>query len=230
MINILIATRYDEDQRNILAVLSQQIDFHIVGIVKDESGSIIKSEKLKPDILILDLQLSNVNELELIRIIRRRSPATAIILLCDNNECTVENYVSLAVMAGICGFLIKESDIAKLAHIINIVYLGGCYINSAIVAKLVNKVTVACKVNQIPNKAEPALFSPVERSIVTFLAQGLSDAQIAKELNICTGTVRNCITEIRHKTKLKSRIEIVIYSLASGFIHLEHFWICKGKN
>ncbi|MCL2721393.1 MAG: response regulator transcription factor [Treponema sp.] len=219
MINILIASRFDEDQKNILAVLANQKDFHIIDIVKDEAGSIIKSEHLKPDIIILDLQLTNENGLELVRIIRRRSSFTKIIILFDNNENINFNYASLAIIAGTSGFLLKESDINKLTHIINIIYLGGHYINESIITKLVKENT---SINH-PNHIESILLSPVERNIIRLLAQGLTDSQIAGELNLCKGTIRNYMTKIRHKTKLKSRLEIVIYSLISGFIHIERY-------
>ena len=225
IITILVASRRDEDQKRILEALPEQMDFFIIGIVKDETGAIIKSEYLKPHVLILDLQLSELNGTELVRIIRRRSPSTSIIILqdCIVNQSPVD-FASL--MSGISGFLLKESDIDKLAHIIKIVFLGGCYINASITVKIINSVTC---INQITELPENRVFSSAERSIVVLIAQGMTDSQIADELNFSVGTIRNYMTEIRHKTKMKSRIEIVIYSLVSGLICMEHL-IMWNKN
>jgi len=223
MISILIASMFDNDQKRIHAALSGQMDFFIAGTVKDESGAIIKAECLKPDILILDLQLSLINGLELIRIIRKRSPSTAIIIFCDNDD---SEHASLAVTAGISGFLIKESDFDKLALIIKIIFLGGCYINSSITVKVFSSLSFF---NRFYDKEEHNFFSSLERGIVTLLAQEFSDAQIAKELNYNEGTVKNSITGIKHKTKMKNRIEIVLYSIFSGFIHLEQLLLWKKK-
>jgi len=239
-INILIASRYEKDQESILATLREQADFIITGMVKDESGAIIKTECLKPDIIILDLQLNAVNGLELVKIIRRRSPAAAIIVLCDNDEknpetnpcppapaadfsmSSVEIFASLAMTAGISGFLLKEPDIVKLAHIVKFIFLGGCYINISIIEKVFRLVTFINQFHGQITEQKHIIFSPVERTVITLLAKGFSDSQIAKELNYSTGTIRNCITKIRCKTKLKSRIEIVTYALTSGLIRLEH--------
>jgi len=205
------------------------MNFYIVGLVKDEANSIIKSESLKPDIIILDLQLSNENELELIRIIRRRSPSSAIILLYNDDKDSVVNFANLAIITGVYGFLHKKSDMDKLVYAVNIICLGGYYINASIISKILNKITPVNQLNQFSNESNNVILSNVERQIIRLLAQGFSDKQIAKELNFSTGTIRNYITEIRHKTKMKSRIEIVIYSLVSGFIHIEHLLYKKLK-
>jgi DNA-binding NarL/FixJ family response regulator len=208
------------------------MDFSITGIVKDETGAIIKSENLKPDILILDLQLSGLHEPGLVRTIRRRSPSTAIIVLCDNCEstadmfdvqddlsyCPVEIHASLDVTAGISGFLLKEMDIDKLAYIVKIVSLGGCYINSSITVKVFSSVIKFSHQNKKPGNA---VLSPAERNIIALLAQGFSDVNIADELNLHIGTIRNYVTKIKNKINTKSRIEIVLYSLLSGVISLD---------
>jgi len=74
-----------------------------------------------------------------------------------------------------------------------------------------------------------SFYSPAEHAIVTLLAQGYSDEQIAEELHYSPGTIKNCLTNIRNKTKMKSRVEIVIYSLVSGLIRLENLGIWKEK-
>ncbi|MCL2265179.1 MAG: response regulator transcription factor [Treponema sp.] len=224
LIRILIASRHDEDQKRILEALPEQTGFLIMGIVRDETSAIIKSECLKPNILILDFKLSEITGLEFVRIIRRKSPSTAIIILFDYIDEKHDLPANLAFFNGIAGILLKDSDIDKLAHIIKIIFLGGCYINSSIVVKIINSTALFCRFNE---QTECNIFSTIERSILMLLAQGLSDPQIAEELNISKGTIRNCITEMRQKTKKKSRIEIVIYSLVSGLIHSDHFYIWK---
>ena len=217
-IRILIASKRDEDQNRILDALSEKMEFSIIDIVRDETGAIIKSEYLKPHILILDLQLSGINDSEFVRSIRRRSPATAIIFLYDYIDNKFDLFADFAFIDEVSGLLLKESDIDKLAHIIKIVFLGGCYINASITVRIINSITLLKRYN-IHSKSD--IFTSAERSILTLLAHGMSDAQIADELNISTGSIRNCLTEVRQKTKMKSRVEIVIYSLVSGYIHVE---------
>jgi len=243
IISILIAARHDEDREFILATLSGQADFYITESVNDETGVIIKSERIKPDILIMDLQLNEKSGPELVRIIRRRSPSTAIIIICDKSEITDENrnlsgielipavnpveiHASLAIKAGISGFLLKGSDIDILTHIIREIYKNGCYINPSINSSVIDLIA---KLSQIPMKSENSILSRLEYNIILLLAHGFSDAQIAGNLNYNIGTIRNCITHIRQKVKIKSRIEIVIYLLFSGHICIEHLCTMERK-
>ena len=225
-INVLIASKEEDDRRRILAALPERMGFLISGVVKDESGAIIKTENLKPNILILDLKLSIIPNLELIRILRRRSPSTAIILLCDNNDNEQDAHTNLAFNAGVSGFLIKEFDLDKLADAVRMVLLNGVCINDLIFRKIL---TAFSSLNHSPVLSDQPIFSSAERSIINFLAQGFTDDQTAAELNLNIGSVRNCITEIRHKTNMKSRVEIVLYSLVSGLISPENLWIWKEK-
>jgi len=225
---VLIAARCEEDQSRILAALPEHMGFVVAGIVKDESGAIIKAESLKPDILVLDLQLSGIYSLDLIRIVRRRSPSTSIIMICNNEkeEPSADVYANHAIIAGLSGFLIKEVDMDKLAYAARIIFMGGFYINESVIVKIFSMVSFTGQYSAI---CEYSIFSPSERGIVTLLAQGFTDAQIACELNLSIGSIRNCMTCIRQKTKMKSRVEIILYSVVSGLIYPEHLRIWKEK-
>jgi len=219
-ISIFVTSKNDEDCRRILAILSEQNDFHIAGVEKDESGTIIRSERLKPDVLVLDLQPPGMGADELAPIIHRRSPHTAIVMLCDRDE---ETYAGLALKAGISGFLLKEKDTDKLVSVIRIVNNGGCYISAPIIIRVFD---TAASMNgfsgfNIKQKNNRHVFSPTERCIITDIAQGLSDEEIAKHLNLSAGTIKNCVTVIKRKTKLRNRVQIVVHSLVYGLINFE---------
>jgi len=223
-IKILVVSRQDEDRKHIIGLLSEQKDFFIVGEEKDEAGAVIRSERLKPDIIIIDLQLSSKNCAELVSIFRRKSPSSAIILLCDNDE---DNYACLALKAGITGVLIKEADINKLALIVKIIYSNGYYISASITTRVFSAVTFMSQFPEQTAEENRITFSPTERGIVTDIAQGLNDEQIAKHLHFSTGTIKNYITAIKRKTKLKNRIQIVIYSLVYGLIKFDYLQFRK---
>jgi DNA-binding NarL/FixJ family response regulator len=227
-INILVTSRHEEDCKNILSILESQRNFNIVGVEKDEYGTITKVEKIKPDILILDLQSPVVTGDKLALMIHRRSPSTGIIFLCNKDE---EIYASISQRTDITGFMLKEADMDKLVSIINIVYSGGYYVSASITTRIFNAVKL---INQFPGQvikqeASRLLLTAMERSIVIDMAQGLSDKEIAKHLNISTGTIRNYLTVIKHKTNLKNRIQIVIFSLVCGIINFEQLNIWDNR-
>jgi len=224
IIKILVVSMLDDDRKQIIGILSDQKEFFIAGEEKDEAGAIIRSERLKPDIIIIDLQLSSKSGSALVSIIRRKSPSSAIILLCDNDE---DNYACHALKAGIAGFLLKDADINKLALVVKIIYSDGYYISASITFRVFN---AAVFISQFPEqKAEEKdiTFSSLERGIITDIAQGLTDDQIASHLHFSSGTIKNYVTAIKRKTKLKNRMQIVIYSLVFGLIKFDYLWFRK---
>jgi len=218
-IKILVVSGQDDDRKRIINILSEQKEFIIVGEEKDEAGAIIRSERLKPDIIIIDLQLTSTNSAVLISIIRRKSPASSIILLCDDDE---DNHACHAIKAGIAGFLIKDADFNKLALIVKIIYSNGYYISASITVRVFSAGTFMCQFPGQKTEEKHITFSPAERGIVTDIAQGLTDEQISRDLNFSVGTIKNYITAIKRKTKLKNRMQIVIYSLVYGLINFDY--------
>jgi len=218
-INIFVTSTDDEECKHILDILSEQNDFHIAGVEKDESGTIIKSERLKPDVLVLDLHSPALGGEELAPIIHRRSPETAIVMLCENDE---ENYAGLALKSGIAGFLLKEEDTDKLVPVIKIVFCGGYYVSAPIFIRVLNSITLMNGFQgRIMEQKSGLTFSPAERGIILDIARGFKDVEIAKHLNYSAGTIKNIVMAIKRKTKLKNRVQIAVFSLVHGLISFE---------
>jgi two-component system, NarL family, response regulator NreC len=224
--SILIASNNNEDFQCILNSLNRQKDLNIIGVENDETNTIIKSERLKPDVLILDLLKSAIDGAELAPIIHRRSPDTAILMICDKDE---NEYAVKTLRAGIHGYLLRNADMNKILPAVKIVSLGGYFISASITNKAINAITL---INQFPGqfleiKEKYPVFSSTERNIVEYIAKGFSDDEIACYLHLSTGTIRNYMVAIKHKTKMKNRVQTVIFSLVNGIISLEHLDICK---
>jgi len=219
-ISIIVTSSNDESCKLIIAILSEQNDFIITGIAKDESGTIIRAERLKPDVLILDLQSPGLGGETLAPIIHRRSPSTAIVMLCDRDE---DKYAGMALKAGISGFLLKETDMDKLVSVVRIVASGGYYISAPIINRVFSSYLFQKQFPKMPVKYPGLFYTSTERKIITDIACGFSDEEIADHLNYSIGSIRNRLTAIRRKTKLDSRVQIVIFSLVHGFISIDQF-------
>lgn len=217
-IRILIVSGRKNDCEHILDILSLQNNIMITGVVKDEAGAIIKTELLSPDVLILDIYPSQIKCETLAPIIRRRSPSTAIVLLCKDID---ENYAARMIKAGVSGFLLNENDMDKLIPAIEIVFLGGYFISASVIVKVF--VTDIHKNKLFKKKIEnkKSIFSLGEQCIITDLAKGYSDREIAIRQNYNEGTIKNSIAAMKRRTKLKTRIQIVIKAIKSGVINVE---------
>jgi len=213
IINVFLSIENDEDRKLIFTVMTARNDIRITGVEKDETNTIIKSEQLKPDIIIMNLKPPGIDAAELAPIIHRRSPDTAIIMICDRDE---NEYAGYALRAGISGFLLRKTDMDKLLSVVKIVNMGGFYISSSIIKRALD----SNRANY--EKKEDCLFlSTVERCIISGIALGISDKEIANRINYSAGTIKNRITAIKRKIKLKTRAEIAVFSLVNGLISPE---------
>jgi DNA-binding NarL/FixJ family response regulator len=233
---LVVSGNKSDNQDQIIAQLSSQEDFNVISIVKDDADAIIKSIALKPDVIILDLRPPGLEGTDIAPLIRRRSSSSRIILMSGKDN---DIYACNSLRAGISGFLVDEEDKDRLIFIIRIVHSGGYYFNPSIIDRIFNAVLL---MEYYPNqpvyqlefgqkhKSDSPFFSTTERCIVTYIALGYSDKLIAKCLHFNIGSIRNCVSSIKRKTKSKNRAHIVIFSLIHGYIQLDHFNIKDDFN
>ena len=233
MIRIVIIFEQQGDREAVIDVLSTQTDFEIAGAGKDGYDALKIATNLQPDIVMMDMRMTGITAPELAPMIKRKSPDTALIVLCSAKD---EHLVNKAVKAGIAGYLLKETDMYNLADLIRIIYYGGCYISTPIIYRIFSAIS---ELEELPGSVEDFAtfqnekerisreFSPTERRIFSLLAQGYSDKEIADELNISEGTVRNSLSASRRKTGLRSRTHMVIYALIYGLIRLDKTSVLK---
>jgi len=217
-VSILVASKQNNDCKQILDILSSQNDFRVTGIEKDETGAIIRTGQLNPNVLVLDIQPLQIDSDKLIPIIHRGSPSTAVIIFCNNSE---ENFAARAIRAGASGILLKEKDMDKLVPAIEIVSLGGFHISASIVIDHFKTDTYANNYHKHITEENNIIFSHAEQCIIIDLARGYTDKEIAVRLNYSEGTIKNSIAAIKRRTKLNNRIQIVVYALSSGIIRME---------
>jgi DNA-binding NarL/FixJ family response regulator len=153
-------------------------------------------------------------------------------MICDRDENKFA-----ALRAGISGFLHKKAGLNKLYSVVKIVNLGGYYFNSSFILKVFKTISF---INQFPGQfidiqnkwvKENSCFSlsSIEIGIIFKIAIGNSDKEIAKHFNYSEGTIRNIVNTIKRKTKLKNRMQIVIFSLVYGLINMDHLDIFKHR-
>jgi DNA-binding NarL/FixJ family response regulator len=216
MISIVIICEKQEEQTRIIRLLSAYEDLCIVHAGKDGYDALIAAERLQPDIIIMDMHMTDANAPELAPMIKRKSPLTMLIALASHEE---EDYARMAVKAGISGYLLKETDMDILPNSIRIVSHGGCYISKPIIKRVFN--AAPNRFPWISKKSKTYIasnFSPMERRIFTGIAQGYSDEEIAENLHIAPGTVRNYMSIAKRKTGLKNRTQLVLQALMCEMI------------
>jgi two-component system response regulator NreC len=213
MINITIITRHENDRKTIVTLLSEQDDIHITCIGKDGYDALRSAMLHRPDIIIMDFNMGDIISPDLAPILKRNSPSTSLIVLCSHDECSTVNKV---LDAGISGYLLREEGFNNLAATVRSVFYGGLYISKTVRDQMFNYFSV-----QPDRRTKKEVFSPTEMQIFYGIIYGQTDKEIAKDLNIVTGSLRNSVNRIKKKTGLHNRTQIAIYALFAGIINIE---------
>lgn len=216
MINICIACPCRDDREAMIAVLGKQDDFRIACIAEDGFDVITSVIARRPDVIIMDYNLKNIESPVLAPVLRRKSPSTALIMLCSQEERVP---VELCLKAGISGYLIKQGGFDNLAASVRSVYYGGLYISAPVGDEVLNGFS-ACQAIREPKNKKTPVFLQTELGILSGIVRGHTDAEIASNLNINTGTLRNYVSRVKKKTCLKNRTQIIIYALLHGLIQI----------
>jgi DNA-binding NarL/FixJ family response regulator len=226
MISITVISEKEEDRDTIQAKLASYREFKITGVGKDGYDALKIAAETHPDIMIMDHSINDLGDKALSLIIKARSPSTACILLSSSGEAPK---INKALQTGISGYLLKETDMDKLAASVRTVFYGGCYISAPIINRAFSTLS---KIGEIPYQSElfeavnkqkqpfPKSISYTERQILIYVAYGYRDKEIAASIKLNIGTVRNYLSIAMRKAGLQARTQVVIYALKHGLIDL----------
>jgi DNA-binding NarL/FixJ family response regulator len=197
----------------ISTLLAGQGDFKIASAGGDGFYAIRSAMTLKPDIIIMDYDMEDINGRDIAPIIKRNSPSTALIVLCPDKESGV---VEKAFKAGISGILFWKKDLDKLVPAVRSVSYGGLYISEAA------KNIILTKLGAVPTTAHinRHTLTITEYNIFNGIVLGQTDKEIAEGLNMSIGALRNCVNKVKKRTGLRNRTQITVYALLSGIINL----------
>jgi len=218
-IRITIASGRDGERAGIAALLAKHDDFVIASMAKDNFDLITAAINLKPNVIVMDSWLENSSSLKLVSGIRRNSPASALIMLCSPKEKLAVNRV---LKAGVSGYLLRQQDYACLPMAVRCVSGGGLYISETARRQNTNDVSMD---NIVPRVTKPAGLTFTELQTLRGISLGRSDSEIAKDLNITAGTVRNCICQAKKKVGVRNRTQIVLYALSVGLMEWEEGFV-----
>ncbi len=200
MISVLIV----EDQRMLRSALSALLaledDIDVVGSAGDGLEGMELIRQLKPDIVIADIEMPKKTGLELADWISKQELATRVIIVTTFARA---GYLKRALDAGVCGYLLKDSPGDVLPNAIRTVYNGGRTIDPDLAA-------------QAWSEADP--LTDRERQVLRLSADGLTNAQIAAQLTLNEGTVRNYISESISKLDANNRIDAARIARDKGWL------------
>ena len=185
-------------------ILEMDSEIQVCSTGQDGKDAIVLYRTFRPDVLLMDIRMQNVSGLEASRQILEEDPQARILLLTTFSD---DEYIVKALTYGVKGYLLKQ-DYQNILPAIKAVYAGQTVFGTEIVSRipelLQEKKTYDWKAHDISEK---------ELQVIALVAEGLSNREIAGELFLSEGTVRNYISSILDKMELRDRTQLAVYYL-----------------
>ncbi len=191
-------------------------EIEVVGEVDNGRDAVDQAAELQPDVVLMDMRMPSLNGIEATRQIRKRAPATHVLVLTGVTE---SEDVLEALRAGAAGYVVKQSDVKELLVAIQAVHRGNPYFSSTIAdGRSPTELLVAAQSSD-DEDADP--LTAREREILQLVAEGNSNQAIAGQLFLSVKTVEAHKAHIMTKLRLQNRTDLIRYALRKGIISLD---------
>lgn len=211
MIRIMLVDDHEMVREGLKAILMNEPDFSIVGDAASAAQALAQIERLRPDIVLLDVRLPDASGIKVCQEVTERFPEIAVIIL---TTFTDEQLVAQCLQAGARGYIVKDIERFDLKRSIRAVARGEAAIDSKAA------VAVLAQMRRTPSSTEPAPepLSSQQLVILRLVAQGLSSREIATQLYLSENTVKGYVQEILHRLNVKNRTEAVMVAVKQGWL------------
>ena len=212
-INILIADDHSMVREGLKQLLEFEGEFNVVGEAGDGFECLNLIVKTKPDIILLDINMPNLDGLQVLSIMKQQKIPNKVIVLTIHNEI---DYLIKALDFDCDGYVLKDSDSATLKKAILSVNSGETYIESSLTpllnASLVEREVMKDKVSELTKR---------EVEVLKLIANGLFNKEIASTLNISERTVKNHISNIFKKISVADRTQAAVFAIRNNLISIK---------
>ena len=212
VIRILVADDHPIVRDGLVAILSTQADFDVVGEAATGLETVQQAEALKPDVILLDLEMPELDGVEAIRRMRDTNPDIHVIVF---TAFDTDERILGAVRAGARGYLLKGVPREEVFQAIRVVHAGDSLLQPIVASKLLRQVS-----QEHTTSAMLEALTPRELDVLHLLARGLENKEIALELVISERTVKFHVSSILSKLGAGNRTEAVALAAQQGLIKL----------
>lgn len=214
MISVLIC----DDQlivcEGLTKILGSDPEIHVAGIAQDGAEALAKVAEERPDLVLMDLKMPGVNGIIATRKIHEQFPGTVVLVLTTYDD---DEWVFDALRSGAAGYLLKDTPPADLIASIKGTLNGKTFLDPAVAGKILTDYQKRPAAVPAPTRFH---LSDRDQELLKFLACGLSNVEIAQQLYLSEGTVRNYTSELFKKLDVSDRTQAVVVALRYGLVNL----------
>ena len=218
-IRVLIAEDQALLRTTLAALLEAEPGMSVVGLAEDGSRAVALAAELRPDVVLMDIQMPGLTGIEATTQICA-DPALAATRVLILTMFEIDDYVLGALRAGACGFLLKDTDPQSLVDAVRTVHEGQSLLSPQVLSRLVARMPRAASAGASGSTRADAVeaLTPRQREVLLLIAQGLSNSEIEAELGITRATCRSHITALLARLGARDRAQLVIAAYESGLI------------
>jgi DNA-binding NarL/FixJ family response regulator len=206
-IGVLIVDDHPVVRDGLAAILGTQPDFTIVGEAASGEEAVDRFRRLQPDVVLLDLEMPGMDGIAVIRRLREEHPAVKIVVF---TAFDTDERILGALQAGAKGYLLKGAPRTELFNAVRVVHGGGSLLQPVVASRLLERLS----------EPEPEELTPRERAVLSSLARGKQNKEIALELNVTERTVKFHLSAIYAKLGAGNRTEAVTIALQQGLVEI----------
>jgi DNA-binding NarL/FixJ family response regulator len=210
VIRVLLADDQALVRAGFALILNAEPDLEVCGEADDGEPAVALARELRPDVVLMDIRMPQLDGIEATRQITTADPAVRVLMLTTFD---LDEYVVAAFRAGASGFLLKTAPRDQLVAAVRTVHAGEALLAPLSTRSLIERFTS-------PPAEAPALeaLTSRERNVLTLLARGLSNAEIAAELVVEPSTVKTHVARVLAKLDLRDRVQAVVFAYESGLV------------
>ena len=214
-IKILLADDHEIVRYGLRCVIEEQPDMEVVGDAVNGRTALNLTHKLKPDVVIMDISMPDMNGIEATRRIRKEIPDTKVIVLSMHHK---RQFVIDMLKSGVSGYILKTKVHDDLIRAITAAVANEVYLSSKITGIVAHDIA-----SNLPtsDKSAYAILTPREREVLQLISEGKSTKEIALYLNVSIKTIESTRRQIMQKLDIHSVAELTKYAIREGLTPLE---------
>jgi DNA-binding NarL/FixJ family response regulator len=214
-LRILLADDHKMVREGLRILLDSQPGMSVVGEAASGKEVLVKAGGLKPDVVVMDLSMPELNGLQATGLLRARYPAIKVVVLTAHED---ESYLAQLCKAGAAGYVLKRSAGDALVQAISMAARGQVYFEPALAGKALARLATGPSASRETSNAQ---LSDREKEVLRRVAWGYSNKEAADQLNVSVKTIETYRVRIAEKLGLRSRAELVKYALRQGWLNDE---------
>jgi DNA-binding NarL/FixJ family response regulator len=216
---VIVADDHMLTRAGLRAMLADDADFEVIGEATNGGEIIALSRTLRPDLVLMDVRMPDMDGVEATRAVKQASPSTTVLILSmfEDSELLIA-----AVQAGAAGYVLKGANEAKLRMAMSDALVGNFPVDQHMVRDVIRRAAANPTLPTPVVAADPDLLSAREHQVLILLARGYTNREIGEELVITPSTVKVHVEHILSKLQVSDRTQAAVQAIELGYISAEH--------